>query len=81
MKKICENCGNYTAFYTKFGIRYCKTTCGRCWAHKAITGHNETCELWDNKIVINDHEQENLTQALDTVITHLNDIKHNLTEE
>lgn len=81
MKKKCENCGNFTGFYTRIGIRYFKTDCGRCWVNKTITGCDDVCEQWEAKPIDGNHEQEELFKAFDTVITNLNVIKNNLTEQ
>lgn len=81
MKKICENCGNYTIFHTKIGLQYFQTTCGRCWANKTITGLEDTCNKWEAKPVSGSREQEELIIAFDTVITNLSVIKAQLTKE
>ncbi len=81
MKKECENCGNFTQFYSKIDGQYLQTSCGQCWANKDITGCKETCENWEVNFVNNNRTQDELIKAFDAMIASIGVIKDKLTEK
>lgn len=58
-KQICNNCGNYRAYYAVGYAGFFKTREGFCHKHKRASGRYASCEDW----VDNGKKRENCKKA------------------
>lgn len=79
--KICRDCGEYKAYYTKEYCHFNRQDHGFCAKHEKIVEKQGMCAFWRSNLFRRKMRKKVAIRALNDILTNLSEIRQILGED